>query len=43
MTEVLLMRCKYRDMDTEVIYVRKQMGCGASILQAQMVGEAVWF
>ena len=43
MTEILLMRCTYRDVDTEEIYVRKRVGGRASILQAQMVGEAVWF
>ena len=32
MTEVLLMRCTYRDVDTEVIYVREQVGCRAPIL-----------
>lgn len=39
-TQVLLIRCTYRDdVDTEVIYVRKQVGCRAPVLQAQMVGR----
>lgn len=42
-TWVLLIRCIYRAVDTEVIYMRKQVGCRASILQAQMAEEAVWF
>lgn len=38
-TQVLLIRCTYRAVDTEMIYVRKQVGCRASVLQAQMVGR----
>lgn len=38
-TQVLLIRCTDRDLDREVSYVRKQVGCRAFVLQAQMVGR----
>lgn len=38
-TQVLLIRCTDRDLEAEVSYVKKQVGCRASVLQAQMVGR----